>query len=177
MRIGHMLPDADDSLCSRSVDNQQFGNELLTARWRAALRTRLFFGAINILSFLTLIGCNPYYYQSYYPYDPYGPPPVYAAVYGAYPQAARYSVPPSLSQTSYNFAVNLALSDSYDIKAGQLARLRSRSPEIRRFAGRAVAGNTTITRNLTTTMQRSGTPLAMPSALDPHHQSMIDDLS
>lgn len=141
------------------------------------MRTRVFRDAIRFVMPLTLVACSPYYYSSrYYPYDPYGPPPTYFQ-YGAYAQAARYSVPPSLSQASYDFAINLALGDSYDIKAGQLVQQRSASPQIRQFAERAVAGNTTITRSLMTTMQRSGTPLVMPSALDPRHQFMIDDLS
>lgn len=141
------------------------------------MRTRLLCDAISILMPFTLVACNPYYYSNrYYPYDPYGPPPVYFQ-YGAYAQAVRYSVTPSLSRASYDFAINLGLSDSYDIKAGQLARQRSASPQIRQFAQRAVAGNTAITRSLMTTMQQSGTPLVMPSALDPHHQFMIDDLS
>ncbi len=140
------------------------------------MRKQLLCCAIGILTSSALVACEPYYHGRYYPYDPYGPPPGFGP-YGPYPPARPCNVPQSLSQTSYDFVINLALSNSYQIEAGRLARLRSASSQVRQFAERVIVGNTTVTRNLMATLQRNGTSVVTPRALDPHHQSMIGDLS
>jgi putative membrane protein len=58
-----------------------------------------------------------------------------------------------------------------------LATRRSGSPQIRQFGDRTATGNTTVNRNLTAALQRNGTPVVTPAALDPRHQAMIGDLS
>lgn len=155
------------------------------------MRRQLLCGAIGILTSLGLSACQPYYYgQGYYGYNgyngyngyqnPYGYGP-----YGAYappappapPPPPPYSVPQSLSQTSYNFVVNLALNNSYEIEAGRLVGQRSGSPILRQFADRVVSGNATINQDLTAALRRNGTPVVTPAALDPRHQAMIGDLS
>lgn len=145
------------------------------------MRRQLFCGAIGILASLTLVGCDPYYYsRGYYGYG-YGPYqyPYYGYdVNGGYTfQQARYAIPQSLSQTSYNFAINLALNNAYQIDAGQLAAQRSAYPQVRQFANRVVSGNATVDQDLTAALQRNGTPVVRPAALDPRHQAMIDDLT
>ncbi len=154
------------------------------------MRRQFFCGAVGILASLPLLACAPYdyygrgyygaygytpYQYRYYGYDaygPYGPPPPPAP-----PAPPPYTVPQSLSQTSYNFVINLALNNSYEVQAGQLAARRSASPQIRQFAARVVSGNTAVTRDLTAALQRNGTPVVTPAALDPHHLAMINDLS
>lgn len=125
-------------------------------------------GAIVILGSTALAACQPYGYgyDRYYGYGAYGPGQyAYGSGYGPYagypmaPPAPPYTVPQSLSQTSYNFVINLALGDSYEIEAGRLAALRSASPQVRQFADRVVAGNTTLTQDLTAALQRNGTPV------------------
>lgn len=146
------------------------------------MRRQLLCGAIGILMSLSLSACQPYYYgQGYYGYDRYQYPYYGYGAYGPYaPQPAPpppYTVPQSLSQTSYNFVINLALNNAYEIEAGQLAAQRSASPLVRQFAGRTVAGNTAVDRDLMAALQRNGTPVVTPTALDPRHQAMIGDLS
>lgn len=149
------------------------------------MRRQVFCGAVGILASLAVAACEPYYgrgygygYQyPYYGYGAYGANGAYGP-YNAYPPAPPpYAVPQSLSQTSYNFVINLALNDSYEIEAGRLAAQRSASPQVRQFADRLVAGNTTVTQDLTAALQRNGTQVVTPAALDPRHQAMIGDLS
>lgn len=148
------------------------------------MRRQFFCGAVVILASLPVLACAPYYYgrgyygaygygpyqYPYYGYDAYGPP--YAP-----PPPAPYAVPQSLSQTSYNFVINLALNNAYEIQAGQLAARRSGLPQIRQFAARVVSGNSMVDQDLKTALQRNGTPVVTPAALDPHHLAMINDLS
>lgn len=149
------------------------------------MRRQGFCGAVVILVSLTLLACQPYYYgRGYYGYygygpyqypysgyDPYGPPPY------APPPPPPYTVPQSLSQTSYNFVINLALNNAYEIQAGQLVARRSASPQLRQLAARVASGNSMVDQELKTALQRNGTPVATPAALDPRHLAMINDLS
>jgi len=162
------------------------------------MRGQLFCGAIGVVSSLALMGCQPYNYgQGYYGYgpygstaygygpygstpygyDPYGSPPYGYGPYSAYPPAAPYAMPQSLSQTSSNFVINVALGESYQIQAGTMARQRATSQQIRRFADQVVQGNTLLTQRLATVLQNNGTPVMIPAAQDPQHQAMINDLT
>ena len=153
------------------------------------MRGQLICGAIGIVSSLSLLGCQPYNYgQGYYGYGaygsnpygygPYGSPPYGYGPYGAYPPAPpQYAVPQSLSQTSYNFVINVALGEAYQIQAGTMARQRATSQQIRRFADQVVQGNTLLTQRLATVLQNNGTPVMIPAAQDPQHQAMINDLT
>lgn len=151
-------------------------------------------GAI-ILGSAALAACQPYGYRygnGYYGYDAngyygqygYQQQPAGGYAYGpagayppGYPMApASYAVPQALSQTSYNFVINAALSDSYEIQAARLAAAQSDSPDIRRFADRMANDHTMTTQQLAATLQRNGTPVVTPGALDPRHQAMIGDL-
>jgi predicted outer membrane protein len=141
-------------------------------------------------------GYSPYGYApyGYNPYGAYPPPPPPQAPYdnnpnGAYPSPpppAPYAVPPppgpyaapqSLSQMSNDFVQNLALNSSYEIESGRLAAQRGAAPQVRQFADRMVAGNTAVTQVLMDALQRSGTPVATPAALDQRHEAMISDLN
>src|SRR5438067_5776639 len=141
----------------------------------SCMRRQWLCGAMIILGSAALAACQPYGYRygngyygdgaygnGYYgqygysqqpagPY-PYGPP-------GGYPMApASYAVPQALSQTSYNFVINSALGDSYEIEAARLAALRANSPEIRRFADRMANDHTMMTQQMAAALQRNGTP-------------------
>jgi len=150
------------------------------------MRRQLFCGAIGILASLTLVECTPYYYgrgyYGYYGYGPYQYPYYGNNTYGPYaapapPPPPPYTVPQSLSQASYNFVINLALNNAYEIEAGQLVAQRSGSPQLRQFATRVVSGNSTVDQDLRAALERNGTSVVVPAALDPRHQAMIDDLT
>lgn len=147
------------------------------------MRRQFFCGAVVILTSLTVLGCQPYYYgRGYYGYYGYGPYQYPYSGYEAYgppyiPPPPPYTIPQSLSQTSYNFVINLALNNAYEIQAGQLAAQRSGSPQIRQFAARVGSGNSMVDQELKTALQRNGTPVVTPVALDPRHLAMINDLS
>src|SRR5205823_2954043 len=81
------------------------------------------------------------------------------------------------SQTSYDFVVNLALDEAYQVQAGTIARQRATSQQIRRYADQLVEGNTILTQRLGAVLQNNGTPVQIPAALDPQHQTMINDLN
>lgn len=149
------------------------------------MRTQWLCGAIVILGSVALVACQPYGYNRYYGYGPYGPGPYGYGPYGAYPAApvapgmapTSYVVPQSLSQASYNFVINAALSDSYEVQAGRLAAQRSATQQIRDFADRMVRDHTMTTQQLAMVLQSNGTPVVTPAALDPRHVTMINDLA
>jgi putative membrane protein len=121
--------------------------------------------------------CQPYYY-GYGGYGPYADAPYGYGPYAGYAAPAPpYSVPQPLSQISQDFAVNLALNDSYEILAARLAALNGGLPEIRRFADRMANEHTIATQRLTTALQRIGTPVEIPETLDQRHDAMIQDLA
>lgn len=151
------------------------------------MRRQWLCGAIVLLGSSALVACEPYGYNGYnrYGYGPYGPGPYGYGPYGAYPGApmavpmapATYMVPQSLSQTSYNFIINQALGDSYEIQAGRLASQRGGSEQIRQFGDRMQSDHTTLTQQLGMVLQTNGTPVVTPAALDPRHLTMINDLT
>lgn len=152
------------------------------------MRRRWLCGAIVILGSAALVACEPYGYNGYnryYGYGPYGPGPYGYGPYGAYPAGpmavppapATYTVPQSLSQASYNFIINQALGDSYEIQAGRLAAQRGGSQQARQFGDRMVSDHTTLTQQLAMVLQTNGTPVVTPAALDPRHLTMINDLT
>lgn len=152
------------------------------------MRRQLLCGAIVVLGSVALVACEPYGYgynrYGYGPYGggPYGAGPYGYGPYGGYPAApgmapATYTVPQSLSQASYNFVINAALSDSYEIQAGRMAAQRGASQQVRDFADRMVRDHTMTTQQLTMVLQNNGTPVMTPAALDPRHVAMVNDLA
>lgn len=146
------------------------------------MQKQLFSGTIVILASFALSGCDPYYYgqgyNAYYSDNGYQYRYARYGAYGGYSlRPAPYAVPQSLSQMSYNFVINLALNNSYEIDAGQLAVQRSTSTQVRQSANRLVAGNIAVDQDLIDVLQRNGTPVVRPAVLDPQHQAMISDLS
>lgn len=158
------------------------------------MRSQWLCGALVILGSVSLVACEPYGYgyNRYYGYGagpygsgPYGGGPYAYGPYGAYPAApgalgmapATYMVPQSLSQASYNFVINAALSDSYEVQAARMAMQRSGSQQARDFADRMVRDHTMTTQQLATVLQSNGTPVLTPAALDPRHVTMINDLA
>jgi predicted outer membrane protein len=154
------------------------------------MRRQLLCGAIVILGSVALAACQPYPYgyDRYYGYGPYGGGPYGYGPYGAYPAApgapiapgmapATYIVPQSLSQASYNFVINAALSDSYEIQAGRMAAQRGGSQQVRQFADRMVRDHSMTTQQLAMVLQSNGTPVVTPQALDPRHVTMMNDLA
>lgn len=153
------------------------------------MRRQWLCGAIVILGSAVLVACQPYNYgyNGYYAYGPYGTGgpydtgPYAYGPYGAYPPPpmapATYTVPQSLSQTSYNFVINEALENSYEIEAGRMAYQRSGSQQTREFADRMAREHTLLTQQIAMVLQNNGTPVVTPAALDPRHQTMINDLT
>jgi putative membrane protein len=153
------------------------------------MRKQLLLCAVGVLASSALAGCEPYYYgPGYYGYGGYQYPYYGYGAYGAYPPppaayaAPQYPMPPSAvpqppSQTSGNFATDMAMSARYEIESAQLAAERGASPQIRQFATRIIAGNAALNRDLLTAMQRSGAPVMPTPALDQAHQALIGDLN
>ena len=151
------------------------------------MQRQLLCGAVAVFGCFALAACAPYGYgrgyygyggPGYYGYDQYQYPSGGYGAYGDYaPPPAPYAAPQTLSQVSSDFVINVALSDSYEIEAGQLALQRSGLPSIRQFASQVVPGNMTVNQDLATALQRNGTPVTIPAALDARHQAMIDDLN
>lgn len=78
--------------------------------------------------------------------------------------------------TAEAFAQTVAMSDMYEIAAGELALEKAESDQTREFARMMVTDHTRSTQGLREAIAGSGQTPAMPDALDIEHQSQIDTL-
>jgi len=74
------------------------------------------------------------------------------------------------------FVSNVAGGDMFEVQAGQLARERSRSAEIREFAQQMVTVHTDSTAQLRTAIAGVTPAPALPTALDANQQAKLDAL-
>jgi len=131
------------------------------------MRRKLLCGSSVLLFATTVIACAPgYYNRGYTGYGQYG-----GAAY-----SASYVAPQPLSRASYDFVTNAALSDMYEIQAGNLARSRGVSPAVRQFGEHMVVDHTMTSQQMMATLQANGTPILTPQVLDPRHQNMVGEL-
>lgn len=84
---------------------------------------------------------------------------------------------PVINQVStQDFIQKAAMSDMFEVQAGQLAQTRGGNAAIRAFARQMVQAHTATTAAMKAALQgQSGLP-APPTALDQDHQNMLNDL-
>jgi len=69
-----------------------------------------------------------------------------------------------------------AVSDMYEVEAGKIAVERSKSADVKQFAGKMITAHTGTTDTLKATLTRINAAVTPPSTLDNRHQGMIDEL-
>lgn len=74
------------------------------------------------------------------------------------------------------FAEAVALSDMYEVMAGNIAVERGESAAVREFAQMMIADHTKASRALQQAIGGSGQDFSMPASLDTEHQAQIDVL-
>ncbi|MEQ5787883.1 DUF4142 domain-containing protein [Erythrobacter sp. NFXS35] len=78
--------------------------------------------------------------------------------------------------TAEDYVQRTAISDMYEIQAGQLAVENGSSDEVRAFGRMMIDDHTASTRDLMAAAGQSGGPASMPTQLDSEHRAMIDRL-
>lgn len=80
-----------------------------------------------------------------------------------------------VSMATQSFAQNVALADMYQVQAGQIAAMRSQSPDVKQFAHQMVDENTQNLNQLKRLVAKDG-GADVPTQLDQTHQALLDDL-
>ncbi|HWE45171.1 MAG TPA: DUF4142 domain-containing protein [Caulobacteraceae bacterium] len=85
--------------------------------------------------------------------------------------------PPAPSASpDVDFVTNAALSDMYEVQAGQYAQTHAQSPEVKKFAAEMVKAHTQTSDQLKALLPDAGVQVTIPSALDAKHRQMLDNL-
>lgn len=78
--------------------------------------------------------------------------------------------------TALGFAKAVAMSDMYEVTAGNIALERATSPATKEFAQMMIADHTKSSQQLEQAIGGSGQDFSMPATLDNEHQAQIDVL-
>jgi len=81
-----------------------------------------------------------------------------------------------LTSSTKGFVENAALSDMYEVQAGQIAAMRAHMPELKKFAQQMVDAHTQTTNELKGLLMKNVPNYAPPAELDSRHQGLLDDL-
>ena len=81
-----------------------------------------------------------------------------------------------LSSATQMFVQDAALSDMYEVQAGQIAIMRSQSPDIKQFAQQMVDAHTQHLNQLKQLIAKDAPGYKPPMQLDQTHQALLDDL-
>jgi len=86
------------------------------------------------------------------------------------------AAPGQLSTATQTFIQNVALEDMYQVQAGQVAAMRSQSPDIKQYAQQMVDVHTQNLNQLKQLIAKSAPDYKPPMQLDQLHQALLDDL-
>ena len=82
----------------------------------------------------------------------------------------------TLSMPTQTFAQNVAMGDMYEVQSGQIAAMRSHSPDIQQYAQQMVDANTQNLNELKRLMAKEAPGTEAPTQLDQTRQALLDDL-
>lgn len=82
----------------------------------------------------------------------------------------------TLSMPTQTFAANVAMGDMYEVQSGQIAAMRSHSPDIQQYAQQMVDANTQNLNQLKRLMSKEAPGTDAPTQLDQTRQALLDDL-
>jgi putative membrane protein len=78
--------------------------------------------------------------------------------------------------SSTAFVHNAARSDMYEVRAGELAKQRATSPQIKQFADEMVRAHTKTTAALKEALAKSGAKVQAPTELDQRRKGLLSNL-
>jgi putative membrane protein len=81
-----------------------------------------------------------------------------------------------LTTSTKGFIDDAAISDMYEVQAGQLAAMRAQSPELKQFAQQMVDAHTQTRNELKRILAKSAPNFMLPMQLDVRRQTLLDDL-
>jgi len=79
-------------------------------------------------------------------------------------------------QSDASYIAAAARGDLFEIKSGQLALTRSKSPEVQALAGRLIRDHGDLSTALSTAVDQAGMTNSTPQAMDTMHNDMLADL-
>ncbi len=86
------------------------------------------------------------------------------------------AAPGEFSGATQMFVQDVAFTDMYEVQAGQIAAMRSQSPDVRQFAQQMVDANTQNLNQLKQLIAKDAPGYKPPTQLDQTHQALLDDL-
>ena len=86
------------------------------------------------------------------------------------------ATPGQLSTATQTFVQDIALEDMYQVQAGQVAAMRSQSPDIRQYAQQMADVDTQNLNQLKQLIAKGAPGYKPPMQLDQLHQALLDDL-
>ena len=86
------------------------------------------------------------------------------------------TVAAELTTSAEGFVDDAAVSDMYEVQAGQLAEMRSQSSQIKQFAQQMVDAHTQTSNELKRIVAKSAPNFISPMDLDARRQVLLDDL-
>ena len=85
-------------------------------------------------------------------------------------------VPGQSSTATQTFVQDIALENMFEVQAGQVAAMRSQSPDIKEYARQMVDTHTQTLNRLKQLIAKATPDYKPPTQLDQLHQAMLDDL-
>jgi putative membrane protein len=79
--------------------------------------------------------------------------------------------------TTPDFVQKAAMSDRYEVQAGQIAAQRGQSDAVKQFGQHMVEAHTQTTKELKGIVQAENIKVDLPAGLDDTHKQLIDDLN
>jgi len=86
------------------------------------------------------------------------------------------TVSAQLTSSTKGFVEGAAVSDMYEVQAGQLAAMRASMPELKKFAKDMMDAHTKTTSALKSILMKSASDIMPPGELDARRQGLLDDL-
>jgi len=86
------------------------------------------------------------------------------------------TVSAELTTSTKGFVDGAAVSDMYEVQAGQLALMRAKSPDVKMFAQKMIDDHTKSTNQLKTILAKAAPNFMPPMQLDARREGMLNDL-
>src|SRR5690242_9977289 len=146
------------------------------------MRRYLFLGTSMLAGMILLAGCNQNQNTSANGANPAASDlapasqPDAETAQNAAPGGSVPAAPGQLSTATQTFLQDIALEDMYQVQAGQIAAMRSQSPDIKQYAQQMVDMRTQNLNMLKQLIGNRAPDYKPPTQLDQLHQALLDDL-
>jgi len=144
------------------------------------MRLDLVLGTSMLAGMILLAGCNQNQKTSANPaaqdLGPASQPDAETAQNTAPANGNSPAVPGQVSTGTQTFAQDIALENMFEVQVGQVAAMRSQSPDIKEYARQMVDTHTQILNRLKQLIAKASPDYKPPMQLDQFHQALLDDL-